>query len=179
MAKLTRYQPQYDLWDLSRDIDRMIDEAFSWFPSRPFSRFWSESWLAPFTGDNLAVDMYETDREIVVQAALPGVKPDDIEIEEREGTLTIRAKYEEEEERQGYDWRLRERRAGSWQRTVQLPEAVRGDKAEAELRDGVLTITLPKREPGKTSINRIKVKAPKLKLPQFGRKDKSIKVTQG
>jgi len=179
MPKLVRYQPQYDLWDISRDIDRMIDEAFSWFPSQPLTRFWSESWLMPLAGDNLAVDMYETDREIVVQAALPGVKPDGIEIEERQGMLTIRAKYEQEEERQGYDWRLRERRAGAWQRTVQLPEAVRGDKAEAELRDGVLTITLPKLEPGKTSVNRIKVKMPKIKLPQFGRKEKTIKIAQG
>jgi len=170
MYKLVRYSPSYDLWDERSPFDSLFDEASSLMRIFPSAR-WDE---ASFAGDNLAIDLSETDREIIVQAALPGVSEDEIEIEERQGYLTIRASRQSEDEGERYGWRVRERRYGAWQRTVQLPEAVRGEKARAELRDGILTVTLPKVQPAQKLVNRIKVGLPKMKLPRLGKK--AIKV---
>ncbi len=184
MAKLVKYSPARDLMDIRRTFDRLFDEAAELL-SRPFfspmedwltfpTRWWSGF---AFAGDNLAVDMYETDDDIIVKAALPGVREQDIEVEERDGLLTIRARCEMEEERKQFGWHIQERHYGTWQRTVQLPEPVKGDKAKAELRDGILTVTLPKVEPRKKTVNRIKVSVPKVKLPRLGKKEKKIRVT--
>ena len=178
MSKLVRYEPDHDLWDASRAFDRLFDEAASLLRSAPLSNL-EQDWLAfpSFAGDNLSVDMYETDKDIVVQAALPGVSEGEVGVEERQGILTIRASHKREDERQQSGWQIRERRYGAWQRTLQLPEAVKGDKARAELRDGILTVTLPKVQPARKLVNRIKVSLPKLSLPRLGKKEKTIKVT--
>jgi HSP20 family protein len=170
MSRLIRYRPSYELWDARSPFDSLFDEARLLMRGFP-SPWWDE---ASFAGDNLAIDLSETDRDIVVQAALPGVSEDEIEVEERQGYLTIRASSQHEDEGERYGWRVRERRYSAWQRTVQLPEAVRGDKARAELRDGILTVTLPKLQPAQKLVNRIKVGLPKMKLPKLGKK--AIKV---
>jgi len=90
--------------------------------------------------------------------------------------LTIQAKSDVEGEREERGWRIRERYLGAWRRSVRLPEAVRADKARAELRDGILTIELPKVETRKKLVNRIKVNMPKLKLP-WGKKEGKIEVS--
>ncbi len=173
MSKLVRYETDNDLWGASRSFDRLFDQAASLLRSAPFSSL-EQDWLAfpSFAGDNLSVDMYDTDKDIVVQAALPGVSEDEVEVEERQGILTIRASRLREDERQQSGWQIRERQYGAWQRSLQLPEAVKGDKARAELRDGILTVTLPKVQPSQKLVNRIKVS-----LPRLGKKEKTIKVT--
>jgi HSP20 family protein len=162
-------------------MDRLFEEAFVpvrrslWdWPAWPFETdFWR--W-----GDNLPVDMYETDDAIVVKAALPGVREEDIDIEERNGILTIRAESKAEDERHTFGWHIRERRYGLWQRSLRLPTEVKVNKAKAELCDGILTITLPKAHAGKPLVNKIKVSRilPKIRLPKIGKREHEIKVEE-
>jgi len=97
----------------------------------------------------LPLDIRETDHEFIVQAALPGVKPYDVQITVHGGTLTIRGESKAEEEKKGDQWHLRERRFGAFQRSVSLATPVDPDKAQARYEHGGLNLTLPKAESAK------------------------------
>ena len=97
----------------------------------------------------LALDVGETENDFVVKAALPGVKPDDVQITVHGDTLTIRGESKVQEEKKGEQWHLRERRHGVFQRSLSLSAPVDSDKARAEFENGVLTLTLPKSEAAK------------------------------
>jgi len=97
----------------------------------------------------LPLDVAENDNEFVVKASLPGVKPEDVEITVHGDMLTIRGESKGEEEKKGDHWHLRERRYGSFQRSVSLSTSVNSEKAEAHYEHGVLTLTLPKSESAK------------------------------
>jgi len=97
----------------------------------------------------LPLDVCESENDFVIKAALPGVKPDDVQITVHGDTLTIRAESKAEEEKKGEHWHLRERRSGVFQRSVSLATPVDSDKAEAHYEHGVLTLTLPKSETAK------------------------------
>lgn len=92
----------------------------------------------------LALDVSETESSVLVRASLPGFTKDQIGVEVHDGVLTIRADKTEEHEEQTERFHRRERRVGSVSRSVTLPAAVADDKAKAELKDGVLTLTFPK-----------------------------------
>jgi HSP20 family protein len=97
----------------------------------------------------LPLDVCETEGEFVVRAALPGVKPDDVQITVHGDVLTIRGESQAEEDKQDRHWHLRERRLGAFQRSVSLPAPVDSDNAQARYEHGVLTLTLPKSESAK------------------------------
>lgn len=97
----------------------------------------------------LPLDVCETENEFVVKAALPGVKPDEVQITVHGDTLTIRGESKSEEDKQGEHWHLRERRFGVFQRSVVLATPVNSEKAQARYEDGVLTLSLPKSESAK------------------------------
>jgi HSP20 family protein len=87
----------------------------------------------------------ETDKDIVVEAELPGIDEKDISLDLKHGVLTIRGekKHEHDEEKENY--RVMERRYGSFQRSLRLPDTVDEDKVEASFNNGVLKMSLPKR----------------------------------
>jgi HSP20 family protein len=120
---------------LHEEIDRMFQELAvpGFFPFLPERGRW-----AP------ALDLYEKENNLIVEAELPGIPREAVKITCTDNTLTIQGetRKEEEEKREGY-YRA-ERRYGSFYRTVSLPEAVDFEKAKAQFRDGVLQITLPK-----------------------------------
>jgi HSP20 family protein len=97
----------------------------------------------------LPLDVSENENEFVVKASLPGVKPEDVQITVLGETLTIQAQSKFEEEKQDERWHIRERRAGSFQRSISLPVPVDSDKAQAAFEHGVLTLSLPKSEQAK------------------------------
>jgi len=137
---IVRWDPFREMISLRDAMDRLFEESFV----RP----WDDRWLRFSTngGGSLAVDMYETDKDIVVKAALPGIKPEDIDITVTEDVLTIKGETKAEEEVEQENYHLRERRYGAFQRSVRLPTDVKADKAEAVFENGVLTLTLPKAE---------------------------------
>jgi HSP20 family protein len=125
---------------LREAMDRLFDDAFT----RPFSlmRDGGSTWSSP------AIDMYQTDNDVVVKAALPGIKADEVQISVTGDTtgavVTIKGEVKHEDERKEKSWHIREHRWGAFERSVQLPTAVMSDKAKADFDNGILTITLPK-----------------------------------
>ena len=145
---LTRWSPFRDLASLQDEMDRI-----TWWP---FSRRWWES-----DGGSLMVpmDMTETDNEILVSASMPGVKPEDVEITVIGNTLTIKGESKAEEEIERGNVYFRERRFGSFRRSVALPTDVNADQAEATFENGVLKLRIPKKEEVKPKQIAVKAEA--------------------
>ena len=104
-----------------------------------------------------AVDVYEKEEAFHIRADLPGVKPEDVKISVHNNTLTVSGErnLEEEDEKNGY--RRVERRYGSFTRSFSLPETVESNEIDADFKDGVLTVTLPKRAESKPREIAVKV----------------------
>lgn len=90
------------------------------------------------------VDLAETEEQFEVKAELPGVKPEDLQVEVVQGELTLRGQRKREEEEQGKTWRRIEREHGEFERRIALPTEVDPRRVEAHFANGVLTVTLPK-----------------------------------
>ena len=108
---------------------------------------------APITGADrrewsIPLDIVQEEDKYVVRASLPGVAPENIEVEVERGVLTIKGRTEAEAEDQRKDggYMVRERRSGSFIRSLRLPDTVDADQAKPNFDNGVLTITLPKLE---------------------------------
>ena len=136
MSNLTRWEPAREMMTLREAMDRLFDDAFT----HPLSM--SDGWST----STPAIDMYQTDDEIVVKASLPGFKADEVQINITGDVLTLKGEVKHEEEKNNKSWHIREQRWGSFQRVVALPTNVVSDKAQAEFENGILTITLPKAE---------------------------------
>ncbi len=134
MSNLIRWEPARDMMTLREAMDHLFDGAFT----RPFGMMNNTS--IP------AIDMYQTDNDVVVKAALPGIKADEVQINVTGDILSIRGEIKRKDEVKDKAWHIREQRWGSFERSVILPTEVVSDKAKAEFEDGVLTITLPKAE---------------------------------
>ena len=149
MTQLTRWEPFRDLVSLREAMDRLFDESVV----RPRGGA-----LAPRMRGALAVDMYETDEDIVVRASMPGVGPDDLDISITGDTLTIKGESTKEEKVEEENYICRERYYGTFSRSIAIPASVEADKAEAEFEDGVLTLRLPKAEEMKPKSIKVKSK---------------------
>jgi HSP20 family protein len=102
-------------------------------------------WTQNFSPD-LAMDVVEKEDEYLVKASLPGIDPDDLDITFANGALTIRGEVKEEQENQNERYHLRERRYGSFARSISLPASVQAEAIEAHYDKGILTLRLPKSE---------------------------------
>jgi HSP20 family protein len=147
MSNLTRWEPVREMMTLREAMDRLFDDAFT----RPLSLRDGGS-AAP------AIDMYQTDNDVVVRAALPGFKAEDVQINVTGEVLTIRGEMKREEEQNEKAWHIREQRWGSFERSVALPTDVVSEKAQADFDNGILTITLPKAEEVKPKTITVKAK---------------------
>ena len=94
----------------------------------------------------LPLDVTEAEDDFVVMASLPGIKPEDVQTTVLGDTVTIRGESKADGEREGQHWLVRERRSGSFQRSVSLGTPINADMASAQFENGVLTLTLPKSE---------------------------------
>jgi HSP20 family protein len=127
-------RPTNEVMSLREAMDRLFDESFL----RPYG--------AAARSGLPAIDLAETDKELIISAAVPGLKPDDIKIQVTGSTLEISGQTQGETERQQATYHLRERHAASFHRVLNLPKEVMADKAVAEFENGLLTLTLPKVE---------------------------------
>ncbi|MFP4614903.1 MAG: Hsp20/alpha crystallin family protein [Thiohalorhabdus sp.] len=141
------------------EMERMFEELMPRGWMRPFAGGFPGRMgeLAPFEGRTPRVDVQDRESDILVRAELPGVKKDDLDVSLSENTVTIKAttRQEKEEGEKEGDYYRREIASGSFARTVALPGEVDGDNAKAQFEDGILELTLPKREQAKR--RRIKV----------------------
>ncbi len=131
---LTRWDPFREMMTLRNAMDRLLEEAFV-LPSR----------LRPL-GEGLGVvlDVAETEEEFLVRASLPGINPDDLDISLAENVLTIKGEVKADEDIKEEQYHIRERRYGSFARSVSLPAPVDADAVEATYENGILTLRLPK-----------------------------------
>ena len=148
MSNLTRWEPVREMMTLREAMDRLFDDAFT----RPLSGRDGWSMSTP------AIDMYQTDNEVVVKASIPGIKAEEVQINITGDVLTLKGESKHEDERNERAWHIREHRFGSFERSVALPTAVKTDQADAVFENGILTITLPKADEVKPRTINIKAK---------------------
>lgn len=115
-----------------------------------------DDWMAEAEEGQLAVDVYQTKDNVVIKAPIAGVTPDNIDIEVAEDVVTIRGERVEEKEVDREHYYVQECYWGAFSRSVILPTSTIAEKAAASLKDGVLTITIPKVAQDK--VKKIKVK---------------------
>lgn len=142
---LTRWDPFRDMVSMRRMMDRMIDESLSGDGEE--NRI---DWALP-------LDVIEEEKNYLVKASLPGIKMEDIDVVFNKGALTIKGLTRDEVEKTEGQYHLRERRSGSFSRTISLPSTIKADEIAAEYKDGILTLRLPKSE--QDSPKRITIKA--------------------
>jgi HSP20 family protein len=106
-----------------------------------------------------AVDVAETDKAYEITAELPGLEEKNIEVKLANGVLSIKGERQEEKEQKEKDYYRRERSFGSFERSFQVPDGVDEDKIEANFKNGVLSVTLPKSAEAQKQAKKIDVKA--------------------
>jgi len=106
------------------------------------------SWVADQEGQ-LTIDVYQTDTDIVIKSTIAGVKPEDLDIQINNDMVTIRGERRKEDEIRDEDYYYQECYWGSFSRSIILPVDVQANKAEAIMKNGILTLRLPKAETAK------------------------------
>lgn len=147
---IVRWEPFRDLVTTQDRLNRLFNETMGRYFGDEGVR--TGAWLP-------AVDIFETEQNIVLKAELPGIDPKEVEATVHEGTLYLKGerKYEKEVNEESYHHV--ERAYGSFARSFELPASVDADKVQAEFKDGVLTLTMPKKEEAKAK--KIKISAAK------------------
>jgi HSP20 family protein len=139
MTRITRWNPFREMVEMQRQMDRIFEDV-----GRAVG---DGEWSA--VGKWLALDVHDNGEAYTVQADLPGMNPDDIDITLHENTLTISGEFMQPEAPEGTQNVLNERRYGSFRRSITLPNAIDADNVEANYEDGVLQLTIPKSEAAK------------------------------
>ena len=142
---LTRWDPFQEMLNLRRTVDRLFDNA-----SQDHDWAQSSAW-------GLAVDVVENKDDFIVKASVPGINPDDLDISYVDDTLTIKGEIKSENEVKEDQYHLRERRYGTFSRSITLPTKIKGDAIDASYQNGVITLRLPKAEEVKPKRIAIKV----------------------
>ena len=146
---------------LRREVDRLFED-FTVNPFRlPLRRpafglepFWQpDSWVA-----QPAIDLVERDNAFELTAEMPGLDERNISVDVANCALTVKGHKEEDKVEKKEDFHLRERRFGSFARSVRVPETVDADKIEASFKNGVLKVTLPKKPEAQKPVKKIEVK---------------------
>jgi HSP20 family protein len=135
--RIERWDPSHDMVSLRDAVNYLFQESFVQPNGARVERG-----AATFT---LPLDVTEAENDFVVKASLPGIKPEDVQTTVLGDTVTIRGE-SKVEEANGHNWLLRERRSGSFQRSVTVGTPINADMASAQFENGVLTLTLPKSE---------------------------------
>lgn len=130
--------------DLMREIGRLRDEVdrviSSVFQQLPFVGREGITWQP-------SIELFDTDKEVVLRADLPGIDPKELEVEVQEGEVTIKGQHRQEKEARAENYFHAERRYGSFFRRVPLPVPVKAAEAKASYKNGVLEVRMPKEEP--------------------------------
>ena len=150
---IVRWEPLHDLVTLRQAMDRLFDDSFVKLPHG-------------VDGDTVtpAIDIYETGEKIGIRAFMPGIKPEDIDVNITTGGVVIKGESKSEKETREADYVRRECHYGNFERTIALPQGLKIDKAEAAMENGVLTLEIPKADEVKPKTIKIKAKSEPVKL---------------
>lgn len=138
------YKPLSLISELQRELSKQ-------FANKEIANFGTEEW-AP------AVDIRDEDKQYVIEADLPGVKAEDISVTVDNGVLTIKGERQSEKTEKRDNYKRVERFSGSFLRRFTLPEAIDPDNIKATTKDGVLELSVPKKEKSKPNKIEVKVK---------------------
>ena len=155
---INRFEPYSGASTLQDQVNRLLNQAFG-----------NSSDEASITTWAPAVDIYETEHELVVKTDLPDVRPEDLDIRVENNILTIRGdrKFENKVDEKNY---LRvERTYGSFSRSFSLVNTVNSEAIKADYKNGVLTLTIPKREEAKPKQIKVNVETPAVAAAAAGR----------
>lgn len=151
MAIVKWNKRDYDPWGDMRSLQRSINDLFN-LDHYPSTTGLFDRSMSP------AVDVVEGESEFNVTCELPGIDKKEIDISFAANVLTIKGQKREEKEDKKGKYFKKEIVSGSFQRTLSFPDSVDGDKIKANLKDGILKLTLPKREESKTKTITVNVK---------------------
>jgi HSP20 family protein len=133
MTNLSLWNPVQDMLKLSTAMDQLLNNAFVQGTTRMAQQL-------------LPVDVAENDEAYIVEVAVPGIHPEDIDIEVNQQMLTIRGEWKHTNVPENATYHLREQRSGRFQRSIRFPLPLNADNVEAHCEHGVLTLRLPKAE---------------------------------
>jgi HSP20 family protein len=145
---ISRFEP-FRGFSLQDQFNRLFNE--------PFDRSWDEASLTTWAP---AVDIFETEQELVVKADLPDIKPEELDIRVENNILTIRGERQFEKKVEEKNYLRVERSYGSFSRSFSLANTVKTEAIKAEYKNGVLTLTVPKREEAKPKQIKVNVEVP-------------------
>jgi HSP20 family protein len=146
---ITRWEPFRDLVSTQDRFNQLFNETFA----RAFGdqqEVSPRAWVPP-------VDIYETGESFVLKAELPGINPEEVEIRVEDNTLYLKGERKFEKEVKEENLHQVERLYGTFSRSFALPGTIDSEKVNAEYKNGILTLTLPKREEAKPKTIRINV----------------------
>jgi HSP20 family protein len=129
-----RWDPFRDMMTFREAMDRWLQQSISG----------TGQLLSNMRPESMPVDVVERDDSFEVRAAVPGVRPEDVEVTVQGERVTVRAESRAADERAGDNWLMREQRYGPVQRSITLPSPVSSENAEARIEYGVLALRLPK-----------------------------------
>jgi HSP20 family protein len=145
---IVRWEPFRDMVASQREFDRLFREAFN--PAVTEGELSTRTWAPP-------VDIYENGDNLVLKAELPGINADDVEIRVENNTLYLKGERKFEKEVKEQNYHRVERSYGTFTRTFSLPNSIDADKVAANFKDGVLTLTMPKKEEAKPKTIKVNV----------------------
>jgi HSP20 family protein len=147
---IVRWEPFRSLVSLQERMNRLFDES-----ARGLGRSQEEDWTMGAWAP--PVDIYEQGNDVVLKAELPGVDPKDVDIRIENNVLTLKGERKLEDEIKQESYHRVERSYGSFTRAFTLPSTVDTGNVKADYKDGVLRITLPKREEAKPKQIRVDI----------------------
>ena len=134
-------------WDIRRELNNLRDNM---------NRILEEG-IASVSGTTVALDMYETgDSIVIVTSPLPGLKAENIEVSITGDVLTIRGEIEQTDQDESVNYLRKERRFGSFSRSITIPRPVKAEEAAAAFKDNILKITIPKSDEARPRVIDIK-----------------------
>ena len=132
---MIRWEPFDEMMSMRESMDRLFEDFFSRRPRTSGPLVWQP-----------ALEVYETDHEVVVKAELPGIDPKSVGVTVTAEGLTIKGEAKAEYEDKGRNYYRRELRYGAFQRTIALPNEVKSDETKAIFKQGILEVKIPKAE---------------------------------
>jgi len=136
-------------WNPFKDIDNVGREMANFFDRSPFGFFGKAT--------SPRVDVYQTDNDVIIKAEIPGVSKEDLNVYVDENSIRLSGQAKKGNEYKDENVYRTERFYGSFSRTIPLPVEIKSERAKAEYKDGILSITVPKVEPSKSKGKRINI----------------------
>ena len=143
---IVKYAPKTYM-DRVFDTDRFFNDVWPWTPAEDRRGF----------GEDLKVNIVENEDNYTLTAEVPGMKEKDIDLEVKDGLITLKGHVEESQEKEENHYRMREFNRRSFERSFRIGEGVDSDKISAKLENGVLTVALPKKEEAKPKTVKVEI----------------------